>query len=177
MLSIEQCKTNINYNPECLARPGLAANDFFICSSKQNNSSLQLPDKTENSLDLLTYGEDRAEDRGVLHRGAVPPVVPELELALSDTIAGPATHVDHVVRVEHAELLLSGGQTFYPGSQTYVSGRWEEVLSKMQPNKLECTERLQENVQFYPGPWLARLTWSRVERWSPHWRGDIARDC
>ena len=27
-----------------LAWPGLSANDFFICPSKQNNSSLQLPD-------------------------------------------------------------------------------------------------------------------------------------
>jgi len=66
---------------------------------------------------LRGYREDGAEDRGVLHSGAVPPVVPELELALSDTVPGPATHVDHVVRVEHAQLLLAGGQTFYPGAE------------------------------------------------------------
>ena len=41
-------------------------------------------------------------------------MVPELELALPDAVPGTPPDVDHVVGVQHAEFLLSGGQTFYP---------------------------------------------------------------
>ena len=34
----------------------------------------------------------------------------ELKLTLGDTIAGPTTHVHHVIGVEHAQLLLPTGK-------------------------------------------------------------------
>ena len=87
-------------------------------SLRQNKTSVQSA-TPHSDWEILTYGEDRTKDRGVLHRGAVPPVVPELELALSDSIPGASPHVDHVVGVEHAELLLPGRETLYPGAQLY----------------------------------------------------------
>ena len=93
---------------------------------------------------LLTDGEDGAEDGGVLHGGAVPPVVAELPLALPDTctprvtchvscvtrltVPGPAAHVDHVVSVEHAELLLTLRQALDPGTVKYLGCRKTEIL-------------------------------------------------
>ena len=58
----------------------------------------------------LTYRQNWSKDRAVLHRGAVPLLVPELELALRDAPPGSPSHVQHVVRVEHAQLLLAIGQ-------------------------------------------------------------------
>jgi len=53
----------------------------------------------------------------VLDCGAVPPVVPELPLTLPDPVPGAAAHVDHVVSVEAAQLLLALGQSFDPGAK------------------------------------------------------------
>ena len=44
------------------------------------------------------------------HRRAVPFVVPELELAFGDAVAGAPAYVHHVVCVEHAEFLLPTGE-------------------------------------------------------------------
>ena len=50
----------------------------------------------EDEGGLLTDGEDGAEDGGVLHGGAVPPVVAELPLALPDTCTPRVTILSRV---------------------------------------------------------------------------------
>ena len=59
----------------------------------------------------LTDVEDWPEDCAVVDRGAVPALEPELELALGDAPARAAAHVHHVVRVQHAQLLLADAET------------------------------------------------------------------
>ena len=54
--------------------------------------------------------KDGTKDRRVLHCRAVPLVVPELELAFGDAVAGAPAYVHHVVCVEHAEFLLPTGE-------------------------------------------------------------------
>ena len=130
----------------------LAANDSFILPSKQWYSS-QIIFDPQAETEGLTYREDRPKHRGVLDSGAVPPVVPELELTLPDPVPGASAHVDHVVRVEHAELLLAGWQTLYPErewhSQLYLYDPLVQIMQqiKMQ-NNLKDAEKVQWRYQF-----------------------------
>lgn len=57
-----------------------------------------------------TYFHDPPEDRGVVHRAAVPPPLPKLVLALLDGTAGPFPDEHHVLLVELAELALPRGE-------------------------------------------------------------------
>jgi len=67
---------------------------------------------------LLGRDAEHGPEHGcVLDRGAVPPVVPELPLTLPDAVPGAPAHVDHVVSVEAAQLLLALGQPLDPGAQ------------------------------------------------------------
>lgn len=56
---------------------------------------------------FLTYLHDPSENRGVVHRAAVPAPMSKLVLALSDACFGTFTDVLHVVLVELAQLLLA----------------------------------------------------------------------
>jgi len=55
-------------------------------------------------------GENGTKHGGIFHRGAIPFMVSELELTLCDAIAGAASHVHHVISVEHTKFLLPTGQ-------------------------------------------------------------------
>ena len=63
--------------------------------------------KERNSEAGLTDRQDGSEDGRVLDGGAIPSVVPELELAFADPVPRAPADVHHVVRVQHAKLLLS----------------------------------------------------------------------
>ena len=83
-------------------------------------------DKSESNV--LTDAEHGPEDGCVLDRGAVPPVVPELPLTLPDAVPGAPAHVDHVVSVEAAQLLLALGQPLDPGNiQDYAQGDLKNI--------------------------------------------------
>jgi len=68
---------------------------------------------------LRGNGENGTEDGRVFHRGAIPFMMAELKLAFGDAVAGPAPDVHHVVRVEHAQLLLPAGE---PGDLVAKAG-------------------------------------------------------
>ena len=68
----------------------------------------------ESETNVLTDAQHGPKHGRVLDRGAVPPVVPELPLTLPDPVPGAAAHVDHVVSVEAAQLLLALRQSFDP---------------------------------------------------------------
>ena len=68
----------------------------------------------ESETNVLTDAQHGPEHSRVLDCGAVPSVVPELPLTLSDAVPGAAAHVDHVVSVEAAQLFLALRQAFDP---------------------------------------------------------------
>ena len=83
-------------------------------------------DKSESNV--LTDAEHGPEHGCVLDRGAVPPVVPELPLTFPDAVPGAPAHVDHVVSVEAAQLLLALGQPLDPGNiQDYAQGDLKNI--------------------------------------------------
>merc|ERR1719319_1421372 len=78
------------------------------------------------------YGEDGSEDGGVVHCGAVPPTVAELELALPYATPGPPAHMHHVVGVQHAQLLLTRTQPLYTAAEgAGGADAGEEVLLRL----------------------------------------------
>lgn len=68
----------------------------------------------ESETNVLTDAQHGPEHSGVLDCGAVPPVVPELPLTFPDPVPGAPAHVDHVVSVEAAQLLLTLRQSLDP---------------------------------------------------------------
>ncbi len=79
--------------------------------SKEKNAVLYIHSS------YFTYLHHPSENRGVVHRAAVPAPMSELVLALSDAGLGTFADVLHVVLVELAQLLLALRQTHQLAAQ------------------------------------------------------------
>lgn len=78
---------------------------------------------------FFTYLHDSSENRGVVHRAAVPAAVPELVLALLDAHLGAFADVMDVVLVELTQLLLALRQAHQLAAERLRAddvGLWDE---------------------------------------------------
>lgn len=93
---------------------------------------------------MFTYLHDSSENRGVVHRAAVPATVPELVLALLDAHLGALADEIDVVLVELTELLLALRQAHQLAAQRLcaddVSLRDEQRVHGQRPGATGGTQ-------------------------------------